>query len=474
MILKTDFLINGAYHHLTTATFAALRPADGSELCRLPSASVDDVNAAVLAAQNAYAGHWRLTDGEVRQRLLLRWAEVLDERAEAIAALVAENTGTPAPGNPGGVRKIASMARYYAGLAVRNYGKVLSLGDDHVNFVVQDPVGVVAVMPPWNSPLEATMQKLGPALAAGNTVVLRAPEGGPVGALLVAQAAHDAGFPAGVINAIVGHDPASGSALVEHPAVRVVTFTGSAATGKTIARSCAAQMKRCVMELGGKSPFIVFTDADLERAVADAVTWAFAFQGQVCCANTRILIERPIREAFTAKLLAKVRALRMGLPGSPHPLGPLFNRKVFDTVTRYVELGRRDGRLLHGGAPLATEHGHYYPPTVFEFDDSRSPVCQEEIFGPVLALVPFDAEADALRIANETAYGLAATVYSGDRGRVLRLVRRLDAGTVWANCCFRFNIHMPWGGPKDSGQGREYGEYAMRPFYEEKNVWLGA
>jgi aldehyde dehydrogenase (NAD+) len=463
-----DFLINGQYQHATSESYDVLRPADGSVLATLPSASPRDVAAAVAAAKAAFHGSWRRMDELQRHRLFLQWADLLEARTESIATWVAADAGTGLDGPRATVGKIAAMARYYAGFILTNYGEVLALADEHLNFVVREPVGVVAAMPPWNSPLESTMQKLGPALAAGNTVVLRAPEEGPCGALLVAQAAHDAGFPPGVINVITGGGPASGAALVDHPDVRLVSFTGSVATGKTIAQACAAQMKRCVLELGGKSPVLVFADADLTRAVTEAVDFAFCYQGQVCCANTRILIEAPIFDTVTAQIVARTRAL------SAPPAGPLFNRKVFEAVRRYVEIGRRDGRLLAGGNPVESSGGFYFEPTVFAFADTRSPVCQEEIFGPVLSLIRFQTEDEAYAIANETNYGLAATIYSGSRGRILRAARRLQAGTVWANCSFKFNIHMPWGGPKDSGQGREFGKYALQPYYEEKTVWLGA
>lgn len=468
-----DFLINGDYTHATDTTYAVCRPVDGSTLLSLPSASITDVENAVAAAKNAI-DRWREMDEVERQRLFFRWADILEQRAAEIASQVGEDTGMGKTGQLDTVAKIATMARYYAGFIVTNYGDVFSLTDDHLNFTVKEPVGVVACMPPWNSPLESTMQKLGPALAAGNTVVLRAPEEGPCGALLVAQAAHDAGFPAGVVNALCGEGAESARALVSHPDVRLVSFTGSVPTGKVIAQNCAAQMKRYVMELGGKSPVLVFEDADLNKAVEEAAIFAFCFQGQICCANTRILIQESVRETFTEKLLERVRNLDMGVDDSGKSMGPIFNRKVFDTVRKYVDLGKRDGKLLAGGAPAETENGFYYEPTVFEFEDSKSVVCQDEIFGPVLALIPFKDEAQAIEIANETHYGLAATVYSADRGRIFRVVRRLSSGTVWANCNFQFNIHMPWGGPKDSGQGREFGKYAIEPYYEIKNIWLGA
>lgn len=466
-----DFLINGEYTHATKKTYDVIRPADGSVLLSLPSADETDVNHAVEAATAALET-WRFMDELERQKLFFRWADLLEERAVKIAGLVGEDAGMSRGGQLSTVEKIAAMARYYAGFIVNNYGDVFSFGDDHLNFAIKEPVGVVACMPPWNSPLEATMQKLGPALAAGNTVVLRAPEEGPCGALQVAQAAHEAGFPPGVINAICGTGAESAKALVNHPAVRLVSFTGSVPTGKAIAQSCAAQMKRYVMELGGKSPVLVFEDADLDRAAEEAATFAFCYQGQICCANTRILIQASIRETFTKKLLEKTRELDFEVDDSGLATGPIFNRKVYDTVSAYVETGKRDGTLLLGGAPLDTQSGFYYQPTIFAFEDSSSPVCQDEIFGPVLALIGFEKEEDAVAIANETSYGLAATVYSADQGCILRVARRLSAGTVWANGSFQFNIHMPWGGPKDSGQGREFGKYAIEPYYEIKNIWL--
>ncbi|MEM9227845.1 MAG: aldehyde dehydrogenase family protein, partial [Verrucomicrobiota bacterium] len=382
-----DFLINGKYTHDTDATYDVLQPSDGSVLLTLPSANETDVNNAVAAA-SAALDEWRFMDELERQRLMFRWADLLEERAEAIAAQVGDDAGMGKTGQLGTVGKIAAMARYYAGFIVNNYGDVFSLSDEHMNFTVKDPVGVVGLMPPWNSPLESTMQKMGPALAAGNTVVLRPPEEGPCGGLLVAQTAHDAGFPKGVINVICGQGPESAKALVSHPDVRLISFTGSAVTGKAIAQSCAAQMKRYVMELGGKSPVLVFEDADLDKAAEEAATFAFCYQGQVCCANTRIIVQESVREAFTQKLLAQVESLDMGVDNSGKPLGPIFNRKVYDTVTKYVEIGKKDGKLLAGGTPEDTDNGFYYPATVFSFEDSSSVVCQEEIFGPVLALIP--------------------------------------------------------------------------------------
>jgi aminomuconate-semialdehyde/2-hydroxymuconate-6-semialdehyde dehydrogenase len=468
----TDFLINGEFKHFTEKTYNVTRPRDGSVLATLPSAGKEDVHAAVEAAKAAYHGGWQLSDPAERQSLMLKWADLVEERADEIAALVSEDVGADAAGWKGECTYVAGMLRFYAGLAVLNYGDVLSMGDDHVNYVVKVPHGVCGIMPPWNSPLQSPIQKMGPALAAGNTVVLRAPEEAPMGAMQLVKAAHDVGFPKGVVNVIVGEGLESGTALVEHSDVKLVSFTGSAPTGKAIATACARQMKRYVMELGGKSPVIVFEDGNLDKALEESVAFAFAFQGQICCANTRILIQRSIFESFKERLVELVGGYRSSIEGSDKPVGPLFNRKVFDRTTEFTEIARKDGTILCGGSPIELDKGFYFQPTVVEFEDDSSIVCKEEIFGPVLSLIPFDDEEDAIAIANNVDYGLASTVYSEDRQRIFRVVRRLEAGTVWANAGFKFNIHMPWGGPKDTGINREFGKYALDPYFEEKNIWL--
>ncbi len=472
--MSYDFYINGEFTHLTNETYEVRRPRDGSVLAVLPSAGKADVEAAVAAAKDAYYSTWRLTDSAERHRLLLKWADVIEERADEIAAAVSEDTGADAAGWKGECSYVASMLRFYAGLALLDYGDVLSMGDDHLNYVMRVPHGVCGLMPPWNSPLQSPIQKMGPALIAGNTVVLRAPEEGPLGALLLVQAAHDAGFPKGVINAIVGKGPESGTALVEHPDVRLISFTGSVPTGKAIAASCGKQMKKFVMELGGKSPVIVFEDANMERALEESVAFAFAFQGQICCANTRILIQRSIFDSFKEQLVEKVKGYRSSIEGSDQPVGPLFNNKVFERTCEFTEIARKEGEILCGGEPYEKDKGYYFQPTVVEFEDDSSIVCKEEIFGPVLSLIPFEDEQEAVAIANNVNYGLASTVYSEDRKKIFSVVRRLEAGTVWANGGFKFNIHMPWGGPKDTGVGREFGKYALQPYQEEKNVWLSA
>lgn len=469
-----EFLINGEWTHHSKETYEVTRPLDGKHLVTFPSADKQDVNEAVAAAKAAFENGWRFMDPSERHKLFLKWADLVDERAASIGEAVGPDVGISNDEAAGECGFVANLIRFYGALCLTRSGDVLSAGEDHLNYVIKEPLGVCGLMPAWNSPTQSPIQKMGPALAAGNTVVLRLPEEGPMGPYMLATAAHDAGFPPGVINAIAGQGPASGQALVEHPDVRLISFTGSVVTGKAIARSCAGQMKRFVMELGGKSPVIVHEDADLDKAAQQAVTFAFAYQGQICCANTRLLVQRSIYDSFVSKVVELTKAYDGSGGSGDYNVGPLFNRKVFESVSKYTEISSQDGEILCGGAPYQSEDGYYFQPTVVAFENDQSEVCKEEVFGPLLAVIPFDTEAESIAIANNVNYGLAATVYSEDRGKIFRAARLLESGTIWANCAFEFNMYMPWGGQKDSGVGREFGKYAMDPFLEEKNIWLGA
>ena len=469
--MKQHFIIDGKKTQGSNGTFDVISPRDQSILYSMPNASEADVLDAVEAAQRAFP-LWRNMGGVERQKLFLAWADLIDANRDMIAAEVSAEMGVLKDDVAGTAAYIADMIRYYAGFIVTNYGDVLSFEDDHMNVVVNEPLGVIAAMPPWNSPIESTIQKCAPALAAGNTVVLRVPEEAPSGGLILAQLAVEAGFPAGVLNALAGMGPESGEALVGHPKVRLVSFTGSAPTGKIIARRCAEQMKPVVMELGGKSPVIIFDDARIADAIESSVSSAFCFQGQICCATTRVLVHESILDEVVKGIAERVE--RYAVDNEEFPIGPLFNDKVFHTVEKFVAQGKKDGTLVAGGGVIEREGGgRYHQPTVFLFKDDSSVVCKEEIFGPVLAIIPFSSDEEAITIANNVDYGLAATVYSENRQRIFRTIRQLESGTVWANCNFKFNMHMPWGGPKSTGIGREFGKYAMKPYLQEKNIWIG-
>ena len=469
--MKQHFIIDGKKTQGSKGSFEVISPRDQSILHSMPNASEADVLDAVEAAQRAFP-LWRNMGGVERQKLFLAWADLIDANRDMIAAEVSAEMGVLKDDVAGTAAYIADMIRYYSGFIVTNYGDVLSFEDDHMNVVVNEPLGVIAAMPPWNSPIESTIQKCAPALAAGNTVVLRVPEEAPSGGLILAQLAVEAGFPAGVLNALAGMGPESGEVLVGHPKVRLVSFTGSAPTGKIIARTCAEQMKPVVMELGGKSPVIIFEDAQLADAIDSSVSSAFCFQGQICCATTRVLVHESILDEVVKGIAERVERYDVG--NEAFPIGPLFNDKVFHTVEKFVAQGKQDGTLVAGGRVIEREGGgRYHQPTVFLFKDDSSVVCKEEIFGPVLAIIPFSSDEEAITIANNVDYGLAATVYSENRQRIFRTIRQLESGTVWANCNFKFNMHMPWGGPKSTGIGREFGKYAMKPYLQEKNIWIG-
>jgi len=469
--MKQHFIIDGKKTLGSNGTFDVISPRDQSILHSVPNAGEADVLDAVEAAQRAFP-LWRNMGGVEKQKIFLAWADLIDANSEMIAAEVSVEMGVLKDDVVGTAGSIANMIRYYSGFIVTNYGDVLSFEDDHMNVVVNEPLGVIAAMPPWNSPIESTIQKCAPALAAGNTVVLRVPEEAPSGGLILAQLAVEAGFPAGVLNALAGMGPESGAALVGHQKVRLVSFTGSAPTGRIIAKTCAEQMKPVVMELGGKSPVIIFDDARLADAIESSVSSAFCFQGQICCATTRVLVHESILDEVVKGIVERVE--RYAVDNEAFPIGPLFNDKVFHTVEKFVAQGKKDGTLVAGGGVIEREGGgRYHQPTVFLFKDDSSVVCKEEIFGPVLAIIPFSSDEEAITIANNVDYGLAATVYSENRQRIFRTIRQLESGTVWANCNFRFSMHMPWGGPKSTGIGREFGKYAMKPYLQEKNIWIG-
>jgi acyl-CoA reductase-like NAD-dependent aldehyde dehydrogenase len=349
-----------------------------------------------------------------------------------------------------------------------------------MNYVIKEPLGVVGCLPSWNVPFTGAIQKIAPALAAGNTIVLKAPDEAPLSTLLLGELIDEAGFPPGVVNILCGLGPQTGKIMVDHPDIRLISFTGSIPVGKQIMAAASRTMKRVVLELGGKSPFIVFADADIDRAAEYAARFGIEHQGQLCCAASKVLVERTVKDRF---LQAYLRHLQSFKPGYPEDrltdpmarIGPLFNERQYHRIEEYVRLGRETGKLLIGGKRIVDgkfAKGFYYEPTVFEIVDRRSPVCAEEIFGPVMAVVSFEDEAEALQLANETEYGLSSSVWTRDIGKIQRMTKQIEAGTVWVNTYLHFNNENPWGGMKASGIGREYGVYALESYLEYKNIWI--
>jgi aldehyde dehydrogenase (NAD+) len=362
---------------------------------------------------------------------------------------------------------------YYAGWADKINGQVVPARPDALTYTVREPIGVVAAIVPWNFPLMIAMWKLAPALACGCTVVLKPAEITPLTALRLGELALAAGFPPGVLNVVTGLGATAGAALVEHPDVDKVTFTGSPAVGRQILRSAAGNLKRVTLELGGKSANIIFPDADLEAAVKAASAGIFFNSGQVCSAGSRILVHEAVYDEVVERLIVRANAVRVGNPRDRGTaMGPLVSSIQMKRVLDYIEVGQREGaRLVAGGTRLG-ERGYFVKPTVFADVEHDMRISQEEIFGPVAAVIRFTDEEHAIRLANGTRYSLAAGVWSADIGRVHRFIRRLKAGTVWVNTFGPTDVRLPWGGAGDSGFGREHGDMAIENFTEPKAVWI--
>ena len=478
--MEYDFYIGGEFRHNTQKYYSIQAPADSSELAQVPDADHEDVYEAVKAAKKAYYGTWKNILPEEKERLFLKMADILERRSGELGRILGLEGGKAASVCVADIVDYAGMIRFYAGLCTKLYGDVLNVRSDVLNYVVREPLGVVGCIASWNVPLTNAIQKILPALTAGNTVVLKAADEAPLATLMLGKVIHEAGFPAGVVNIICGLGPASGKALVSHPDVRLVSFTGSVGVGKQIMASAAEGMKRVILELGGKSPFIVFDDADIEKAARYAADFGFIYQGQLCCAASRILVHEKVKEHFLECYLNNIREFKLGYPEEmmhdPRVrIGPLFNKKQCLRVEEYVEIGKQEGKLLTGGNRITEgrfSKGYYFEPTVFEIPDYRARICREEIFGPVTVVLGFQDEEEAVRIANDVEYGLSSSVWTRDIGRIHRMTGSIEAGTVWVNSYMMFTNSSPWGGFKASGIGREYGIYAVVPFMDYKNIWL--
>jgi aldehyde dehydrogenase (NAD+) len=459
-------------------TFDSISPSTGEVLARVAKAGAEDIDRAVRSARAAFEGPWSKWKPFERQQAMLKLADLVDRHYDELAMLDTLDMGGPISRTTLGRRRAVGLLRYYAGLATSVEGATIpnSIPGDVFSYTLKEPVGVVGAINPWNGPIGLAIWKLCPVLASGCTVVLKPAEQAPLSPLRLAELCMEAGFPEGVVNVVAGFGDA-GAALAAHPGVDKIAFTGSTEVGQKIVRGAAGNLKRMSMELGGKSPNIVFADADLDAAVPGAAMAVFQNSGQICSAGTRLYVQRRIHDEFIEKVAAYARTLKVGDPLDPQTqLGPVVSAEQLDRIQTYLKLGVEQGaRALAGGSRLeqgTLARGYYVAPTVFAgvTDDMR--IAREEIFGPVISAIPFDDVDDAIRRGNDTSYGLGAGVWSRDVSTVHRVARGLRTGTVWANCYQLMDPAIPFGGYKMSGFGRESGAEHLLEYLQTKAVVL--
>jgi aldehyde dehydrogenase (NAD+) len=472
-------LINGAWVEGSGKAFDTINPATGEVLTQIADASAADVDRAVQAARAAFddpASKWRKMSASERGRLIWKLADLIEQNIEEIAELETLDNGKPIfESRYVDLPMVVDVFRYYAGWATKIHGETVNTFDAAFTYTLREPIGVVGAIVAWNFPLLLTSWKLGPALACGNCVVLKPAEQTPLSALRMGELAVEAGFPAGVLNIVTG-GPETGKALVKHPGVDKVAFTGSTMVGKEIMRGSADTLKRVTLELGGKSPNIVFADSDVDNAVKGAINGIFFGKGEVCCAGSRLFVEGKVKDEFTEKLVARAKKLQPGDPLDPKTrLGAIVSEQQMKTVLGYIESGKNEGaQVLTGGnrASIDGSKGFFIEPTIFGGVKNDMKIAQEEIFGPVLATLSFDDVDEVAALANANPYGLAAAIWTKDLKRAHALSKRLRAGTVWINTYGVMDAALPFGGYKQSGFGRELGMHAIEHYTELKTVWL--
>ncbi len=461
------------------ATFETLDPSTGRAIATVPRGGAADADRAVQAAHRAFnSPHWGSASAERdRARVMFRMAEIVRSRLQELAELEVRDSGKPLADALGDIEEVAFQLEYYAGWATKITGDIPPVGPSAMSLIVKEPMGVCALIVPWNYPMLMATQKVAPALAAGCTIVLKPAEQTPLTALELARIGAEAGLPNGVLNVLTGFGTEAGQPLLTHPLVDKVSFTGSREIGIHIQRTCADQLKRVTLELGGKSPNIVFADAPMARAIPGTCNGVFGNQGEVCSAGSRVFVERSVYDEAMAAMISHAQRIKLGSGlVADTTMGPLVSKEQLDRVNRYIQIGIEEGaRLAYlGERPTdpTLSGGYFVGPHIFEATSNRLRISQEEIFGPVMTVIPFTEVDEVIALANDTPYGLAAAIWTSDINKALKTAKAVRAGVVWINDSQPAPSETLWGGYKQSGIGRELGPYALDAYLEKKQIYI--
>jgi aldehyde dehydrogenase (NAD+) len=473
-IQQTQCFIGGKWIPSASGkTFETIHPATEEVICEVAEGDKEDVDAAVDAAREAFDnGPWSKMDARDRGQLIWKLAELIEEEADDLAAIETLDNGKPiSDSRAADIPLVIDCLKYYAGWADKIEGRTIPVRGEYFTYTRREPVGVVGQIIPWNFPALMVAWKWGPALAAGCTIVMKPAEQTPLSCLRMARLAQKAGIPDGVINVVPGYGPTAGAAIVKHPGVDKIAFTGELATAKIIQRDAAETMKRLTFELGGKSPNVIFADADLDAAIEGAYFGLYFNQGQCCCAGSRVFVEERVHDEVIDRIKEKNKDRKVGDPFDPETQqGPQIDEAQFDKILKYVEYGKKDGASCVSGGKRVGNKGYFVEPTLFTGVTDNMRIAREEIFGPVLSVLKFKNANEIIRRSNDTNFGLAAAVWTRDVAKAHRYAKEVRAGTVWINCYDVFDAAAPFGGFKQSGLGRELGEAGLANYTELKTV----